>query len=257
MPKKKKAVNLYSLHLPVIVLAVAIVGFAVLFGTTYRKSNILGSKSSSNSNKSVKNVQPTTSKGQLHKKIMTKMVDTLETVAQTEEGAGNTGVSDEVAEVAETEDETAAETAEAIDGVESKPKWQVALFGPSYKNLGQLRSSLAHNTNDVRKLNKALETATTPESATAIQTQLSVLQLARQQIVGVIETNESQFSLLGWMVRLINGYKPFEGALEPVVTPTPTPSSTPELTPTPEPSAAPTPEPSATPEPTPEPSPTP
>jgi hypothetical protein len=246
-----KSTKLYSFHLPVVILAIAIIGFAALFGTTYKKSNILGSKSNnSKSNKSVKDTQPTNSKAQMHKKVITNVVDTLETVAQTEDNTGNTDVSNEITEVAETEDETAVDTVEAIEEVESKPKWQVLLFGSDYKNLGQLRSSLAHNTNNIRKLTKAGEGVEESSSSTQVGASLAALELERERIYNVIISNEQQFSFLGWATRFLTGYTPLP-TNTPVPTATPGPTMEPTITlePTTEPTATPVPtlEPTATP----------
>lgn len=213
MPSKNKTkyIGLYSFHVPVLVLAVAIIGIGAVASVTTSNnpngSSILGSKAKNdNAKKSLKTTEGETPTAKQHKKIITQVVTKLEEVSKTEKGAGNKEVGEEIAEVAETEEEIAAETVEAIDAVESKPKWQVLLFGSDYKNLGQLRSSLAHNTNSIRKLTRNTASVTESSSSAQVQSQLSVLELERERILNVIRTNEDQFSILGWVSRLLNKY---------------------------------------------------
>lgn len=214
MPNKDhkiKYISLYSFHVPVLILAIAILGFGALLSLTSNKpedNTVLGSKAKNENAKglikSVQVTEATTPVAKQHKKNITEVVNKLEEVADTEGAAGNTEASQEITEVANTAEETAADTVEAIDAVESKPKWQVLLFGSDYKNLGQLRSSLAHTNNSIKKLNKTAGTVT-PESTQSVQAQMTVLDLERQRIYNIITQNESRFSLLGWVSRFLTG----------------------------------------------------
>jgi hypothetical protein len=173
---------------------------------------------------------------------MTTVVNELEEVAKTEELQGNTEVSDEITELADTSETVTSETVEAIDEIETRPTWKTTLLGPDYKNLGQLRSALAHNDNAIRKLTKTFGEVTT-ESTAGIQTQLSTLL--------------EEFSLLGWVSRFLLGYKPLPAEEpNPTLTPTPVPTVPESTESTPSVTVSPTPEPSGTEIPTPTPSPT-
>lgn len=108
--------------------------------------------------------------------------------------------------VAEEVTENGTETAEAIEEVESQNKFKKMLVGTDYKNLGQLRSSLVHNRNQIRKLTGLSESAIDEETKTAIGEQLTFLMQERERIKAVITANESGFSLLGWVFRYMNGY---------------------------------------------------
>ncbi|MFA6981859.1 MAG: hypothetical protein WC243_02465 [Patescibacteria group bacterium] len=228
MPNFNKNLKFHFFQLPLVILGLLFVGAITYnnFPGLKEDSSVLGSKSkntnsSSSSNKqtgSINSAKPAkvsqikdgvTSAGQSHKNTMSDVVTTLDEVADTEDNYGNTDVSDEVSEVAEDTEETASETVEAIDAVESRPAWKTALLGPDYKNLGQLRSSLAKNTNEIRKLTKAMEGATVMNQE-EIQAQLGVLNQERVKIQELVSTNESKFSLLGWVSRLIAGYTPIE-----------------------------------------------
>lgn len=224
--RENKTYSLYSLHLPVIVLAVAvlaIVGFSYAkvsekasssdsvlgkkeTNSNSDKSNNKGGNGSANSNKpKLEDFEPKEN-GKKYQENIEEVVGQLEVVADVEEEVGNTETSEEIDEVANAEDNLVSETAETIETIEKRPKWKDLLF-PDYKNLGQLRSDLAHNTNSIRKLTKALDGVEESSSAAELQAQLDALNVERERIATVITTNESEFSVLGWVVKFLTGYK--------------------------------------------------
>ena len=217
--KKTRPYVLYSLHIPVIVAFIAVLVLGIYFTSNLtRKSNtsesILGSDSKkTNVNKTDKVEKVNNKEVDYEPKLnskkygenVTQAVSKLKKTADVEEQVGNIETSEEIAKVAEAEEDTVDETTEAIESVESRAKWQDLLF-PDYKNLGQLRSSLAHNTNSIRKLSKADGSVQESSSSEQVQEQMGVLLQERERIIGVIEENESRFSLLGWIVKLFMNY---------------------------------------------------
>jgi hypothetical protein len=223
-----------------IILAVALLGVSMYASNKVAKSvqtgdTVLGSKSGkgnskpSNSNKPDKKTKPSDSgymqgdngpsgkpdkakpvtpgagsNSKKHRENIEEVVEVLTEVAEDEEEIGNTDVSDDLEEVAEEEEEIVDETAEAINEVEKQNKWKVMLFGTDYKNLGQLRSSLAHNTNAIRKLTRTAGSVETDE--VAVTGSLETLLEERERIASIIQEQESQFSILGWVSRLLSGY---------------------------------------------------
>lgn len=115
-------------------------------------------------------------------------------------------IAEELEEVAEEVQEAEEETVEAIEEVEGENKFKKLLVGTSYKNLGQLRSSLVHNRNQIRKLVRISDKTTDAETKTAIEEQMGLLVGERERIKEVITDSEGGFSLLGWVFRFINGY---------------------------------------------------
>lgn len=241
MPKNnKKSIKLYSLHIPLLILAGLLVATTVYVSNNViskDETSVLGksdkSKGNSNSDdaknkKSKADNKPLKSQNaQEHKKEVKKVVNNLEEVVvknknqkqmqlqlqeqeqamESEEVVDTTEPVDEIEEVIEDLEEDVDEVAEAIDAVESRPKWQTLLFGSDYKNLGQLRSHLAHNTNAIRKLTRASGEIVTDGSGDQVNTQLGELLEERERITQVIQENESSFSILGWVFRLFNGYE--------------------------------------------------
>jgi len=145
---------------------------------------------------------------EVHKKTVEKVAKDLKNVAEVEEIEGNEIVSGELIFIAEEQEDTAEDTAETLEEIDSAPKWKTFLFGTDYKNLGQLRSTVAHNTNAIRKLTRTAEKVTVEGGDTAVQANIALLTQERDRLVALIQEKESQFSLLGWVSRLITGYVP-------------------------------------------------
>lgn len=116
------------------------------------------------------------------------------------------GIVEELEDVAEEIEETEDDTIEAIEEVEKQNGFKKFFVGTDYKNLGQLRSSLVHNRNQIRKLTQLSAGVTDEEAKVAIQEQLTTLMQERERIKTVISDNEGGFSLLGWVFRFMNGY---------------------------------------------------
>ena len=219
----KKTHTLYSLHLPILIAI-----FALVAGGSYLITNrpagtgetpqVRGKKTEkttgavkSDSVKNPKSVKTgadvfTETTAAEHKKVIGKVIREIKRVAETEGAGGNDEVGEELTSIAEEQEETIDETAEAIEEVANEPKWKVFLVGTDYKNLGQLRSTLAKNTNTIRKLTRTVEKLTTDGGDETIQANLDLLNAEREKIVSVIKASESQFSLLGWVSRLLSGY---------------------------------------------------
>lgn len=144
--------------------------------------------------------------GQVHKEKIRNTVENLNQVATQEKAAGNVKTSNKLQQVIQEQEQTQEQTANAIDQVENRGKIKTFLLGTDYKNLGQLRSSLVHNRNQIRKLTQAMAQVQNEGDKALLQTQLETLMQERERIKDVIATNENSFSLLGWVSRFLNGY---------------------------------------------------
>ena len=211
----RKTYMLSVFSAPLVLLALAVAGLAYTGYINTNKQNrevsVLAAKSNkgknsiklTNSNKN-KDIEETANSIKF-KENMGKFVNNLRKVSTTEEAVGNLETSQEVQEVADTEEENTEDIGDSIKAVESRPRWKTILFGSDYKNLGQLRSSLVHIQNDIRKLSSNSGNITDSANQTQLQTQLTLLTEERNRIIGVIVDNKEQFSLLGWVVKLFNG----------------------------------------------------
>lgn len=148
-----------------------------------------------------------TTNSQLHKEKSEEVTKTLKEEATKQKTDGKTEVSNQIQQVATEQEQTQTETVDAIAEVESRGKIKTFLIGTDYKNLGQLRSSLVHNRNEIRKLTQSLALVQTPEEKALIEAQLLTLTQERERIKTVITTNESSFSLFGWVARFLTNYE--------------------------------------------------
>ncbi len=253
--KQPASYTFYVVHLPLLVL-IGLVALGAYVSTTVSDTDVdvLGKQTNDENNEKGANNKPddTNDKGSKNDKdnngkgvgkpvdISAKsptakqlkessdvVVSALEVVAQSEEDVGEVVTSEELLTIAEEVEEQTEETATALTEVEKRPKWQTLLIGTDYKNLGQLRSSLSHNTNSIRKVEKAMEMVEDPESLALLEQQLTTLNLERDLINSVIVQQESQFSILGWVFRFLSGY---DNASEDDGTPESTESSESTLT---------------------------
>ena len=202
----------------VLVLALALgLGTSIAFAKSDNANKSNKTEKSAKSQEKSKTVnlknfeKPDVSKGQtnaqVHKIKTQAVVENLEQVAVQEESAGNTQVSNQVEQVVQEQTEVQEGTIEAIEQVESRGKVKTFLVGTDYKNLGQLRSGLVHNRNEIRQLTQTLTQAQTPENQALIEAQLATLMQERERIKTVIVANESSFSLFGWVSRFLFNYE--------------------------------------------------
>ena len=225
---RKKSTTIYVFHFPALlviaVMFVAILNYAkVMDARQGSDSNVLGKGSSKNENKGASNKNESnqgkpedagnTDKGNkssenttLHKQKVQEVVNNLTEISDEEEQMGNQETSEDIDEVATEEEEKMDEVGDAIGAVETRPKWKTLLLGSDYKNLGQLRSYLAHNTNSIRKLSQAQGEVLANGNEAEVQAQLGQLLQERERIRGVIMAHESEFGVLGWVFRFLSGY---------------------------------------------------
>jgi hypothetical protein len=222
--KKYKTYTLYVSFVPVLILGLIFLALGA-YSSTQVVMNALSGKSvlssqseNSNSDKNANSVrsnirsnkplltdyQPKANSKKYRENI-TKVATELQKIAYKEEEAGNTEAGQEIQNIAITEEGISGNVTKAINEIESRSAWK-NLLSPDYKNLGQLRSVLSHNTNSIRKLTTAVETDTLLTSGTEVNAQLDVLLQERERIINVIKDNESRFSLLGWINKLLTGY---------------------------------------------------
>ena len=115
-------------------------------------------------------------------------------------------VAQKITQIISEETQTEAAVSESVKEVEARGKVKSFLLGSDYKNLGQLRSQLVKNRNQIRQMTTLLQSATTEETKAALQTQIQSLMDQRQGMINFVTEKESSFSLFGWASKLISGY---------------------------------------------------
>jgi F0F1-type ATP synthase membrane subunit b/b' len=115
-------------------------------------------------------------------------------------------IAGQIEAAAEQEDAVEEEITESIAAVEKRGKLKTLLIGSDYKNMGQLRSELVRNRNQIRQLTMLATRVESEESRIMIENQLAILLQQREGIYNLIKENEAKFSLLGWVFRFLSGY---------------------------------------------------
>ena len=135
-----------------------------------------------------------------HRSKVAEIVQQLTSVAGQDKNIG-----EEVRQIAQEEATTTEKQVALMEKVETRGKFKTFLIGTDYKNIGALRSELVTTANHIKRLEKALERATsTPEIQVEFNAQITALKETQTNVESFIETNESKFSLLGWLVKFFN-----------------------------------------------------
>lgn len=141
-----------------------------------------------------------TSTGQLnaaeHRSIVASFVKSLLSVANREGGIGA-----QVRVVAQSQNDSASTSAEAITKVENRSALKTFLIGSDYKNLGQLRSEMVTTQNNIDQLNNLMANATSDADKAELAAQIKVLEDSQVKVEAFVKTHESSFSLFGWLIK--------------------------------------------------------
>lgn len=211
--KKNKVLNQKAPFLFEAILALVLfMANLVLFNDHVEKGWVLGvskkadEKVAPGQAKKLENGVTTKLEAKVHVQKINDVVTTLESVSSEEGDLGNDEVSDELSEAAEDLEDVAEDVAEKVEELENRPAWKKALLGPDYKNLGELRSSLVHTDNGIRKVTKNMTRVEGADSDEALQQQLGELNQERERVVSFIQEQEDSFSLFGWLMKIVSGY---------------------------------------------------
>jgi hypothetical protein len=155
----------------------------------------------SGGNKNTTTFDEVENKGQtnaaFHKSVVSTFVHNLLDVADREGGIGA-----QVRVIARAQNDAATTTAEALNRVEKRNKIKRFLIGSDYKNLGALRNEMVQTRNRIEQLKNLMEQAETAADRTELQNQIQTLLQEQTRIENFVKTQESKFSLFGWLVKL-------------------------------------------------------
>lgn len=124
----------------------------------------------------------------------------VQSLLQTADRDGGIGV--QVRAVAQSQRGSASTTAEAMTKVENRSKLASFLFGPDWKNIGVLRSTIARDTADLRSLEVAQKSTTNASVRVDLKSEIDTLKAEQQKIQDFVAAHEKSFSLFGWFTKL-------------------------------------------------------
>ncbi len=217
---KNKTITFYSFVLPLLLIGLAVIVGVAGYSMKSNPSGVLGKKielsdagsergkgkGDEKMNEGAALNSSGKSKAENYRKSLESVTLSLDESSDDSEHIKDPKVAGELKETSTELSSNTEDTVEAIEDVESRPRWQTLLFGSDYKNLGQLRSQIAHNENSIRKLTKNLSSLSDPAASDLVQTQIDELTTQQESIKSLIQENESQFSLLGWLFKFFNKY---------------------------------------------------
>jgi hypothetical protein len=135
-----------------------------------------------------------------HRSTVSDFVQELQGVADNQKG----GIGEQVRLIAQEQNEVKEKIADQIESIQERNKIKTFLFGSNYKNLGALRSEMVQTRNRLEKLIGIMEQTTSQADKTELQNQIQTMEQERLNIENFVKTNESKFSLFGWLVKLFN-----------------------------------------------------
>lgn len=155
-----------------------------------------------NENKNVNESQgqPENINGAAHRSAVANFVQNLLKVADKAKG----GIGDQVRTIAQAQNSTKDQEAEAIDKINKRSKVTTFLVGSDYKTLGQLRSQMVTTQNQLKQLNSLLSKTTDSATKTELTAQITALTQELQKINDFIKVQDSKFSLFGWLAKLFS-----------------------------------------------------
>ena len=129
-----------------------------------------------------------------------KVAETVK--ALTDLAGKDQNIGEDVRVVAQEQESSNERATKAIEVVEARGGFKTFLIGTDYKNIGALRSEVVTTQNSINRLTKAKERATDDSVKADLDAQIKALEETNMSALNFIKTNESKFSIFGWLVKL-------------------------------------------------------
>ncbi|HEX5774923.1 MAG TPA: hypothetical protein VFY28_03125 [Candidatus Paceibacterota bacterium] len=135
--------------------------------------------------------------GEAHRSAVATFVHSLLALADRDGGIGA-----EVRAVAQSQNDAASSTAEAMAKVEKRSALATLLIGTDWKSIGSLKKDIRRTESDIERLEALLDEATDAAVRAELETQIEALVDAQTELEAFVEEHESTFSLFGWFTKL-------------------------------------------------------
>lgn len=146
--------------------------------------------------------QEATSRGSLRsaerKSEVAKAVEQLLSVADRSGGIGK-----EIREIARTHNEGQAKAENRLITSQAQPGWRRLLLGPDFDALKEVRQEAAQMQTRIRKLEQLQNKLVNQAAIQQVQEAIQTLERERAALLQEVTTEESQFSLFGWLKKLL------------------------------------------------------
>ncbi len=135
---------------------------------------------------------------EMHKSDIAKIVAELKALSDKDAKIGA-----ELKAIAKEQEDGHEQVEKAMKSLEERGKFKTLLFGTDYKSVGSIRSELVKSENHIDRLTKSLEKVTDPVVKADLEKQIEALKKAHGDALAFVDAKEDSFSLLGWLVKLL------------------------------------------------------
>lgn len=132
-----------------------------------------------------------------HRSTVANFVQNLLGIADKESGIG-----EQIRTIAQEQNQIQEKISSGIDVIQTRSKVKTFFFGTDYKNLGEMRSEMVKVQNQIEQLTQLQSEIQNEYNKVVMEEQLQVLEQEQTRIESFINTNESKFSLFGWLVKI-------------------------------------------------------
>jgi len=134
--------------------------------------------------------------GDAHRSTVSAFVKGLHKISDRGDGIGA-----QVRLIAQAQNDSQKETADALVKVEKRNKIKTFFLGTDYKSIGTLRSKMVITANQIKQLQELADKTTNAADKAEISAQIKVLEQEQIKINAFIKAHSGKFSLFGWMFR--------------------------------------------------------
>jgi len=114
------------------------------------------------------------------------------------------GIGQQIRLMAQEQNQSASNTIQAMEKVQTRSAFKTFLIGTDYKNIGALRSEMAQTENRIEKLNQLMTSIENTADKTELQNQIQALLSEKTKIEEFVKAQEGKVSLFGWLAKMFN-----------------------------------------------------
>lgn len=165
--------------------------------------------------------------------------NTLKLMTRLQEKVQDKETLQEVSQIRQNQQEAEGTIENSFDDMKARPSIVKFVFGPDYKNAGQVRSEVVKLQATIKQMTR-LRDRLSVENQGVVDEAISTMNQELTSIQTKLSESLSGFSLLGWLNKLLSGFTVPVPEETPEVLPTPEDTQEPEVEQTLEPTAVPT-----------------
>ncbi len=117
------------------------------------------------------------------------------------------GIGEQIRTLAQEQNQSLEKTLQVMNQIQVRTGWKAFLLGPDYKNLGALRSEIVQTRNRLEQLKRLMKNTENEGDRMMIEDQIRMLEREQSEIQNFIKEQEGKFSLFGWLLKFVYGYK--------------------------------------------------